>query len=112
MKARYIPGFSPKKTKYHNEKVTVEGITFDSKAEAQRYGELQQMQKGGEIRWFSRQPSFVLPGSIRYRPDFLVCKRNGTLYVEDVKGMETPEFKLKKKLWDATFTGFPLVVVK
>lgn len=107
-----IQGFGPKRAKYHNQKITVDGITFDSKAEARRYRELQAMQQAGAIRWFSRQPSFLLPGAIRYRPDFLVCDRDGRIYAEDVKGMETPEFKLKKKLWDATFPGFPLVIVK
>lgn len=112
MSTHYIPGFQPKKAKYHNEKTVEDGVTFDSKAEARRYRELQAMQKAGAIRWFGRQPSFLLPGNIRYRPDFLVCSKSGGLYVEDVKGMETPAFKLKRKLWDATHPGFPLVIVK
>lgn len=108
MKNRYIP----RQPKYHNRKTELDGITFDSQAEARRYRELQSLQKAGEIRWFSRQPSFLLPGDIRYRPDFIVCGRQGEIYVEDVKGFETPEFKLKRKLWDATFPGLPLKIVR
>lgn len=110
----YIPGFRPGKKpgKYRNVKTEADGIVFDSKAEAKRYAELKVMQRAQEIRWFSRQPSFLLPGEIRYRPDFIVCGADGALWVEDVKGYETPEFKLKRRLWDSSFPELPLVIVK
>lgn len=101
-----------KRPKYNNIKTVVDGITFDSKAEAKRYQELNMLWKAGEVRWFTRQPSFLLPGSIRYRPDFMVCDNAGKMWCEDVKGMETPAFKIKRKLWDDTFRGLPLKVVK
>lgn len=101
-----------KKPKYNNVKTAVDGVLFDSKAEARRYRELQAAQRAGEVRWFSRQPSFLLPGNIRYRPDFIVCGKDGRLWLEDVKGVETQAFRLKRRLWDATFPGLPLKVVK
>ena len=126
MAVRFIPGFVPpvgtipqpakhyptKQSKYHNQKTVVDGITFDSKAEARRYCELKNLKAYCRINWFTRQPSFLLPGGIRYRPDFMVRDANGRIWVEDVKGMETKEFKLKRKLWDETYPGLPLKIIK
>lgn len=108
---RCVPNFRPP-SKYRAQKTTVDGITFDSKAEAARYLKLKQMQQSGEIIGFTRQPSFILPGGIRYMPDFLVCDKDMKIWVEDVKGYETKEFKLKKKLWDESFWWLPLRIIK
>lgn len=97
--------------KYRNVKTEVDGITFDSKAEARRYSELKLLRRADEIRWFSCQPSFLLPGGIRYRPDFIVYDGE-TIWVEDVKGMETQAFKLKRRLWDATYEGLELRIIR
>lgn len=98
--------------KYHNQKTIVDGITFDSKAEARRYCELKMLKAAAKIQWFWPQPSFVLPGGIRYRPDFIVRGSDGQIWVEDVKGVETKEFKLKRKLWDEFYPGLPLKILK
>ena len=50
----------PKKRKYRNTTTTVDGIRFDSRKEAKRYGELQLMQKAGEISELRRQVVFTL----------------------------------------------------
>lgn len=99
------------RSKYNNIKTEVDGIVFDSKAESRRYIELKTLRNAGAIDWFSRQPSFLLPGGIRYRPDFIVCAA-GHIWVEDVKGMETKEFKFKQKLWIESYPGLPLKVIK
>jgi len=101
-----------KPNKYRNVKTEVDGITFDSKAEARRYSELKLLADANEILGFGLQPSFALPGGIRYKPDFIVCGKDGTVWLEDVKGVETKEFKLKKKLWDATYPWLELRIVK
>ncbi|MFU0832772.1 MAG: DUF1064 domain-containing protein [Oscillospiraceae bacterium] len=125
MSTRFIPDFDPpsgtirkptrprqgRPNKYRNRKTVVDGITFDSKAEARRYCELKNLKAMQKIAWFNRQPSFLLPGGIRYRPDFIICA-GGRIWVEDVKGMETKEFKLKRKLWNETYPGLPLKIVK
>ena len=98
--------------KYHNTPTEIDGIRFDSKAEARRYAELKALQASGKILWFTRQPSFLLPGGIRYMPDFLVCGTDGLIWAEDVKGVETEAFKLKKKLWEEAFPGLELKVIK
>jgi hypothetical protein len=97
--------------KYRNIKTEVDGMTFDSKAEARRYNELKLLKRAGKIRWFSCQPSFMLHGGIRYRPDFIVSDGT-TIWVEDVKGVETQAFKLKQKLWNALYDGLELRVIK
>ena len=101
-----------RQNKYNAVKTEVDGITFDSKAEARRFGELKIMKQSGAIRWFNRQPSFLLPGGIRYRPDFIVCGQDGRIWVEDVKGMSTPVFRMKQKLWQETYPDLWLEVVK
>lgn len=101
-----------KPLKYRNTPTTIDGIRFDSKAEASRYSELKNIKATGKILWFTRQPSFLLPGGVRYRPDFMVCDCTGILWVEDVKGVETTEFQIKKKLWEETYPGFELRVIK
>lgn len=45
--------------KYHNRKVTVNGITFDSQKEADRYLELMLLLKAGEIDRLKLQPEFT-----------------------------------------------------
>lgn len=46
--------------KYHNCKVIIDGIKFDSKAEARRYVELKLMEDTGHIKELKLQPKFEL----------------------------------------------------
>ena len=102
----------PNQNKYRNIKTEVDGHKFDSKAEARRYNELKLLAAADEILGFGLQPSFTLPGGIRYMPDFIVCDKNGIVWVEDVKGMETQAFKLKQKLWESTYKWLELRIIK
>lgn len=61
-----------RRNKYNAAKTKVDGITFDSKAEAKRYSELKIMQKSKEIDYFLCQVPFRLSGGIIYRVDFLI----------------------------------------
>lgn len=47
-------------SKYKNIKVMVNGIKFDSKAEARRYAELKLMEDTGHIKELKLQPKFEL----------------------------------------------------
>ena len=94
-----------KESKYHNKKVTVDGITFDSIKEADRWKELRLMEQAGEIVGLVRQvrieliPKTKLYRAISYVADFVYFdKRTGKTVYEDVKGMKTDVYKLKKKL--------------
>jgi hypothetical protein len=97
--------------KYNAKKVIVDGIKFDSQAEAQYYSHLKSREFNGEIAGFKPQPEYTLQPSfvnprgkkilpIKYKADFLVHYPDGTQEVIDVKGMETADFKLKKKMFE------------
>lgn len=95
-------------SKYHARKTTVDGITFDSKREADRYLVLKGMEEAGAIEGLRRQvryelvPAFDVDGR-HYRPVFYVADfvyvEDGREVVEDVKGMRTDVYGLKSKLF-------------
>lgn len=107
-----------KKSKYGNRKVVRDGIKFDSEREAARFSELKVLRSMGKIRNLRLQTNFTLVEGYTtiegerikpmvYRADFVYERAtepdcNGTVYwlreVEDVKGMRTKEYQLKKKL--------------
>lgn len=101
-----------KKSKYNNIKTEVDGHTFDSKAEARRYIELRQLKMAGEIEGFGLQPSFLLPGKVRYIADFIVKDKQGLVWVEDVKGVVTQAFRIKQRLWEEAYPWLELRVIK
>nr|DAN07449.1 MAG TPA: Endonuclease [Caudoviricetes sp.] len=99
------------KNKYHNRKIK----GFDSAKEWRRNQELETLQRAGEISELNRQVPFVLMPSytiadettrqgyrtvreIRYIADFTYRLKDGTRIIEDVKGMQTEVFKIKRKL--------------
>lgn len=110
--------------KYNNKKIEVDGMTFDSKKEANRYKELSLLQKAGEITGLRTQVRYVLipsqrevsdevysrgenkgknkPGKLlerecTYVADFVYYK-DGEVIVEDTKGFRTKEYVIKRKL--------------
>lgn len=98
---KLLPAAMIKAAKYGNIKTVVDGIKFDSKKEAKRYGILKVLEKSGLISDLRLQCSYDLRvGSIivcRYVADF-VYEEKGKVVVEDVKGFRTREFILKKRL--------------
>jgi hypothetical protein len=97
-------------SKYKAKKTTVDGITFDSKAEAKRYQELKLIERAGQIKNLSLQPRFMLQGgfknihtgkkerAIEYVADFQY-EDNNVIIVEDCKGFKTSDYKIKRKLF-------------
>ncbi len=96
--------------KYHNRKTIVNGHTFDSKKEANRYSELLLLERAGAIHDLRTQVKYVLIPSQRsketgkvierecsYKADF-VYTEGGETVVEDVKGFRTKEYIIKRKL--------------
>ncbi len=113
---RYRGSILTRRNKYGNQRVVVDGITFASKAEAKRYGELKLLERAGEILNLELQPKFALVGIgatkiCQYRADFAYQRTNGPLVVEDVKGMKTPVYRLKAKLFRDNF-GFSITEVQ
>lgn len=92
--------------KYGAIRTTVDGITFASKAEARRYSELKLLEKAGEIRGLELQPKFPLEVSgtkvATYIADFKYFRAQMPV-IEDVKGMRTPAYRLKKKMFEAQY---------
>lgn len=114
------------KTKYFSKKVTLDGIKFDSKKEAERYLVLKARERRGEITDLQLQvPFVVLPAQyeeaetytpktkkkkvikklierkVEYIADF-VYTDNGRIIVEDVKGYKNSAayalFTIKRKM--------------
>ena len=98
----------PKPHKYHAKPIEVDGIKFASRREAKRWGELQLLQRAGEITDLRRQVKIELTGrdgpiltptgrKAKYVADFVyVDRRNGLEIIEDAKGFKTPEYSLKR----------------
>ena len=111
----------PKSNKYKNQKITVDGIEFDSIKEGQRWTELRILEKAGKIADLQRQVKYVLIPAQRepdrvgvrggvikgklierecsYVADFVYKGlEKKELVVEDTKGFRTPEYIIKRKL--------------
>lgn len=113
-----------RRSKYGNRKTVVDGITFDSKKEANRFRELQLLERAGKITALQRQVKYVLiptqrefsneiykkgahqghfkPGKVlekecSYIADFAYIQ-DGAYVVEDTKGVRTEVYKIKRKL--------------
>ena len=98
------------RSKYGAKKTQVDGITFASKAEARRYGELKLLERAGEISDLRLQPGFELAPSVkftgaaratpalRYRADFSYLDASGRRIIEDVKGMPTTAYRMRRHL--------------
>ena len=101
-------------SKYNAATVTLDGHRFDSRREAKRYEELKALEAAGKIAQLELQPRFELQPAFRYRGEavrkieyvadfrYLDYERGG-LVVEDVKGMKTDVYRLKRKLFLAKY---------
>ena len=96
--------------KYRNVPTVHDGIRFHSKGEAKRYAELKLLQKAGKIDQLKLQPAFPMWVNrelvCTYIADFEYAakeKDGWVRVVEDFKGKETPEYKIKKKLFKALY---------
>jgi len=105
----YNPRRFGSRPKYGNKKVVINNIKFDSKWESERYLYLHALERAGTVRKLELQVRFNLIVNDQkicaYIADFRYERENKTgvweEIVEDAKGVETPEFKLKKKLMKA-----------
>ena len=97
--------------KYHNKPTIIDGIRFASKKEAQRYCELKVLEKQGEIKDLKLQPRFKMAPGFTYISDFSYHS-NGKLIVEDVKGVMTQVFILKKKCFTYFYPEYELRIMR
>lgn len=110
--------------KYGAIKKQVDGITFDSTSEAEAYGVLKLWEAAGAIIDLELQPVFVLQEkfvdaeadgkrkthrAIKYIADFRFKSQADTVIV-DVKGILTPAFRIKEKLFRQKFPDVDLQI--
>ena len=114
----------PAKHKYGAVKTVVDGIKFDSKAEAARYEVLKILLKAGVISDLQLQPTWILADPVRYsdarrnKPalryvaDFSYIEvGTGRRCVEDVKGITTEAFEIKRHLMLA-LKGVEITIIR
>lgn len=94
-------------SKFHAQRTVMDGITFASKREADRYQDLRLLERAGEIRGLQCQVPYVLEINGvklgKYIADFVYMESRGSAkawitIVEDCKGVKTPLYMLKSKL--------------
>ena len=110
-------------SKYNSRKITVGGITFDSRREAKRYQELYILLRAGKIKDLQLQKRYeLIPAqyesyerygkrgqrlkdgqrciekSVVYVADFDYLDEYGNHIVEDTKGMRTEAYIIKRKM--------------
>ena len=103
--------------KFGNKPTVVNGIKFQSKLESDRFQQLLWLEKAEEITGLVLQPEFQILKGYRvastgekvrsrfYIADFMYFDtRLNKWIVEDTKGMETSEFRLK---WDVVRSEYP-----
>ena len=111
--------------KYHNKKTVLDGIKFDSKLEAERYGQLKILERAGVIKDLELQPEYELLPSFRkngkiwrktvYKADFryILCE-DDRIIIEDVKGsiaVITDVFRLKQKLFEYKYPDYTISII-
>jgi hypothetical protein len=122
--------------KIFHKKTEIDGIIFDSQTEAEYYEYLKAEKKAGHIKSFTMQDEFVIqekfllingerisssvkgfsklqkanPGctvqAIKYRADFMVHYKDGSVRVIDVKGQKTADFKIKEKMFNYMYPQY------
>ena len=122
--------------KIFHKKTEVDGIIFDSQTEAEYYEYLKAEKKAGRIKSFTMQDEFIIqekfllingerinssvkgfsklqkanPGctvqAIKYRADFMVHYKDGSVRVIDVKGQKTADFKIKEKMFNYMYPQY------
>lgn len=106
--------YNTSKSKYKSERVQCDGIKFDSKRECNRYIELRNLERLGEIRDLQLQVKYPLAKVIggtdymvrtptgrcmSYFADFVYYdKRRKKQVVEDVKGFDTKVSAIKRAI--------------
>lgn len=97
------------RSKYGAVRTEYGGQLFDSRAEALYAGSLDVLRAAGVLRSWCRPAPVVLLDApkardrITLRPDFHCVGADGSEWWVDVKGVWTPVFKLKLKLWKARY---------
>jgi Protein of unknown function (DUF1064) len=101
------------RNKYGAVRVEVDGYSFDSKAEARRYGELKLM-RVRDLEVHPRFPIAINGVDVCYVEldfSYRTNERPGWYVHEDVKGKDTAMSRLKRKMVEAAY-GIKVEVIK
>ena len=106
-----FPRSKTNRSKYGNRKCKLDGISFDSVKEMNRYCDLKYMLMAGEIFDLEVHKPFELQEAFRdaagkwiraitYEADFVYKDKDGKMIIEDVKSKatKTPAYNIKKKM--------------
>lgn len=99
-------GWNRPRGKYGAKKVEYDGYSFASQLEGALYMQLK-LELMGKI-WDSIecQPEVLLSAAqIIYKPDFRTKAPDGTVVFHEAKGFQTPEWRIKRRLWKAYGPG-------
>ena len=100
-----------KGNKYGRKSLEHAGYTFASKLEAAVFDILKLRERAGEISDIKTQEAVYLTlARIMFKPDFSYLENSIRTYAE-AKGMETPVYAIKRRLW-AKYGPSPLHVYK
>ena len=105
-------------SKYNAQKCECDGYSFDSKEEMRYYNCLVRNKSLGIISNFELQPKYILleaftymgkkRQAMTYTPDYLIYHIDGTEELIDVKGMETQQGAMRKKLFEYYYPNLKL----
>jgi len=108
--------------KYFNEPIIIDKIKFSSHREAKYYGYLKTLKKLGEVTGIECQPVFELQPkfekhgikykAITYIADFRVKYADGHEEIIEIKGFETPLWKIKQKIFEYRYPDLTLKVIR
>ncbi len=98
--------------KFNAVRTEYDGSLYDSKGEAQLAMVLDWRLKAKQIKGYDRQVRLHLVAGIHIVMDFVVENLDGTKQYLDFKGMETPVFKIKRKLFEHFYAPAKIELVK
>ena len=109
------------KSKYKAKLTMYDGRRYASKLEAKRAQQLDLLEKAGEIEWWKPQVSMPLftvdTNGVKievgkYIIDFKVYDTDGSYHYEEVKGYQTPLWKLKYKIWTLANPDEKIIILR
>jgi hypothetical protein len=98
--------------KYNASPQKRDGHRYDSKAELAFAQQLDRAKAAGEVVQYLRQVPFHLPGGVKYVCDFCIFESGGCIRWVDVKGVDTPMSKMKRKQVEELYAPIVIEVVK
>lgn len=109
-------------SKYNARQIKIKEYLFDSEQESKRYKELSEKENSGDIYNLQVHPVYILQDEfekngikwkkIVYEADFSYITKDGKNIVEDVKGFITPEFEIKRILFENKYPDLTIDIVR